>query len=164
MLTLLALLGVLVMVGALALIPLGVPGTWIMAGVLALGALAGRVGVGVLVAVILLAALAELVEFVAAARVNRRYGGSRAAFWGAVVGGIGGVVIGMPVPLIGPVLAGFVGSFVGAAAVTVYESRDYDSALRVGRGALVGRVVSAAVKTSAGIIILVVGAAALLGG
>jgi uncharacterized protein len=163
MLTLLALLGVLVMVGALALIPLGVPGTWIMVGVLAIGALAGRVGALVLIAAIVLAGIAELVEFVASARVNRRYGGSRGAFWGAAFGGILGVIIGVPVPVIGSVIAGFIGAFLGAAAVTFHEVKDYDRAWQVGRGALVGRVVSAAVKTGIGIVILVLGAAALLG-
>jgi uncharacterized protein len=162
MFTLLALLGILVMIAALVLIPLGVPGTWIMVGVLGVGALAGEVGLMVLITAVVLAGIAELVEFAASARMNRRYGGSRGAFWGAVLGGICGVIIGLPVPVIGSVVAGFIGSFLGAAAATMFESNDYQRSFDVGRGAVLGRILSAAIKTGVGIVILVMGAAALL--
>jgi uncharacterized protein len=164
MTTLLAILGVLVMLAALALIPLGVPGTWIMIGVLSAGALFGEVGAAVLIACMVIAGIAELLDFLASKHANDRYGGSRGAFWGAIVGGIIGVIIGMPVPVLGPVIAGFLGSFLGAAAVTLYETRGYRDAWRVGWGALLGRVWAAVAKTVAGIIILVVGGAALLWG
>jgi uncharacterized protein len=160
--TLLALLGILVMLAALALIPLGVPGTWIMVGVLAIGAFAGRVGVAVLITCILIAAVAEVIEFVASKRMNERFGGSRGAFWGAIIGGIAGVVIGMPVPVIGSIIAGFLGSFIGAAAVTLYETRKYGSAWDVGIGALLGRIWAAVAKAGAGIVILVIGGVSLL--
>ena len=155
-------LGIAIMTISLFLTPIGLPGNWIMVGVIAAGALLGEVGAGVLVAALLIALAAEAVEYLVVQRLNLRYGGSRNAFWGAIGGGIIGVVVGIPVPIIGSVIAGFLGSFVGAAVVTWLETKTTDAALRVGWGVLIGRALSAAAKTAAGVVILVVGAAALL--
>jgi len=158
----LAILGILVMVISLFLTPIGIPGNWIMVGVLAAGALLGEVGAGVLIATLLIALAAEGVEFLIVQRLNLRYGGSKRAFWGAIAGGIVGVIIGVPIPIIGSIIAGFAGSFVGAALVTWMETKAADAAMRVGWGVLIGRALSAAAKTGAGVVILVLGAAALL--
>lgn len=147
---------------ALFLTPLGVPGLWLMVGVLALGAWLGHVGTLVLIACILLALTAELVEFWIVRRLNVRYGGSRKAFWGAIIGGTIGVLVGMPVPIIGSVIAGFIGSFAGAAAATLYETQQLGAATRVGWGVLIGRMWAAGVKVSLGFVILVLGSASLL--
>jgi uncharacterized protein len=158
----LAILGIAIMVVALFLTPIGIPGNWIMVGVLAAGAFMGEVGAGVLIAVLLIALAAELVEFLIVQRLNVRYGGSKRAFWGAIAGGFAGVLVGVPIPIIGSIIAGFVGSFAGAALVTWMETKTADSAMRVGWGVLIGRALSAAAKTGAGVVILVLGAAALL--
>lgn len=155
-------LGITVMLAALLLIPLGLPGLWIMVGVLAVAAFAGEIGLLTLLGVILLAAIGEVAEFLAVKRFSERYGGSRGAFWGAIAGGIGGVMIGIPVPVVGPVLAGILGSFVGAAVITLWETRHLPTAGRVGWGVMLGRGFAAALKTAAGVAILVVGAGALL--
>jgi uncharacterized protein YqgC (DUF456 family) len=158
----LALLGVGVMAVAMLLIPLGIPGTWIMVAVLAVGAWLGRVGVFVLVSCAALALIAEVLEFMIVERLNVKYGGSRLAFWGAIFGGIAGVMVGAPVPVIGSIIAGFIGSFVGAALATVYQTRQVEQGMRVGWGVLLGRMWAAATKVSIGIVIFVLGAAALL--
>jgi uncharacterized protein YqgC (DUF456 family) len=158
----LAVLGIAVMVIALFLTPIGIPGNWIMVGVLAAGALLGEVGVGVLIATLLIAGFAEIVEFMIVKRLNLRYGGSSNAFWGSIGGGIVGVMVGLPVPIVGSIIAGFVGSFAGAAIVTYLETTKTDAAMRVGWGVLLGRGLSAAAKSAAGVVILVLGAAALL--
>lgn len=147
---------------ALFLTPIGVPGLWVMAGLLALGAWLGHVGVFVLVICILLALTAELVEFWIVRKLNLRYGGSRKAFWGAIIGGTVGVLVGMPVPIVGSVIAGFVGSFAGAAVATLYETQQIGVATRVGWGVLLGRMWAAGVKVSLGFVILVLGSASLL--
>ena len=152
-----------VMTIALFLTPLGVPGLWIMVGVLALGTWLGHVSVFVLVVCSLLALTAEIVEFFIVQKLNVRYGGSRRAFWGAMIGGVVGVLLGMPVPVIGSVIAGFVGSFAGAAIATFYETKEMGAAGRVGWGVMLGKMWAAAVKMSLGFIILVLGAASLLG-
>jgi uncharacterized protein len=157
-----SIIAIAVMAAALLTTPLGLPGNWIMIAVLAAGAYFGDVGALVLIACTLIAGVAELVEFLLVQRLNIRYGGSRGAFWGAIAGGIVGVIVGIPVPIIGSVLAGFAGSFAGAALVTLAQTRKLDSASRVGWGVLLGRMWAAAVKTAAGVVILVLGAAAFL--
>jgi hypothetical protein len=157
-----AILGVLLMGVALFLIPLGIPGLWIMVGVLALGAVLGDVGVFILIVCLALAFSAEILEFFIVQKLNIRYGGSRLAFWGAIFGGVIGVIVGMPIPIIGSIIAGFLGSFAGAMAATLYETKRFDSAARVGWGVLIGRMWAAATKVAAGIVIFVLGSAALL--
>lgn len=156
------LLAVLAMTGALFLTPLGAPGNWIMVAIVAAGAWYGAVSWPVLMVCVVVATLAEVLEFVLVKRLSDKHGGTRKAFWGAIAGGIIGVVVGMPVPVIGSIIAGFLGSFAGAAFVTWLEAKDMGQAGRVGWGVLLGRMWAAAVKTAAGILILVAGGAALL--
>ena len=158
----LVLAGVAVMVVSLFLTPLGLPGNWIMIGVLAIGAITGRIGAAPLIGLLLVATAAEVVEFFIVKRLNTRYGGSDRAFWGAIAGGVIGVVVGLPVPVLGSILAGLAGTFAGAAAVTLLERRTASAAARVGWGVLIGRAFSAAAKTAAGVVILVLGSAALI--
>ncbi|HSJ30648.1 MAG TPA: DUF456 domain-containing protein, partial [Longimicrobiales bacterium] len=158
----LSILGVLIMGIALFLTPLGIPGLWVMVGVLAIGAIAGDVGFLVIVTCLVIALAAELLEFLIVQKLNVRYGGSRLAFWGAIFGGVAGVIIGMPIPVIGSLIAGFLGTFAGAMAATLYETKRFDSAARVGWGVLIGRMWAAATKVAAGVVIFVLGSAALL--
>lgn len=147
---------------ALFVIPLGWPGLWIMVAIVAAGALLGEVGAGVVLAAIILAGLAELLEFAIVKRMSTRYGGSSRAFWGAVLGGTAGVFLGLPfpLPLVGPVMAGIVGSFLGAGAVALWESRDLAAAGRVGWGVVLARVLAAVAKVAAALVILVIGGSA----
>ena len=150
----------LLMLLALFLIPLGLPGLWIMVALVGVGAFMNEVGAGVLFTVVAAAAVAELLEFLIVKRFSSRYGGTNAAFWGAVIGGFLGVIIGMPIPIIGPLVAGIVGSFLGAGAAAYYQSRDLVAAGRVGWGVVLARLVAAVAKVGAAIIILVVGGTA----
>ncbi|MCA1789435.1 MAG: hypothetical protein LC667_06135, partial [Thioalkalivibrio sp.] len=68
--------------------------------------------------------------------------------------------MGFPVPIVGPVIAGVLGSFIGAAAVALYESRDVASASRVGWGVVLARALAAAVKVAAAVVILAIGGTA----
>lgn len=157
-----SILALILMVVALLVIPLGLPGLWIMVGVLAIGAVYKAVGLLTIAAVVVIAGIAELLEFVFVKRLNERYGGSRRAFWGAIIGGIIGVFVGLPVPILGSVVAAFVGSFIGSAVVTLAETRDLRAAHRVGWGVVLGRALAAVVKVFAGMVILVIGGFALL--
>ncbi|HZD06219.1 MAG TPA: DUF456 domain-containing protein, partial [Longimicrobiales bacterium] len=110
----------------LALVPLGLPGLWVMVvAILAFGWLDGWRSVGpVTIATVLgLALLGELVEWWLGFRVTRRFGGSRRAGWGALAGGIVGAVVGVPVPLVGSVIGAFIGSFAGAAIFEYTRAR-----------------------------------------
>lgn len=151
-----------IMIGALFLTPLGLPGNWIMIAVLTAGVYFEVVSPLMLIACLLIATAAEALEYLLVQRLNLKYGGSNRAFWGAIAGGFIGVMVGVPVPVIGSIIAGFLGTFIGAVAVTLHETRSSHAARRVGWGVLLGRVWAAAVKTAAGIVIIVLGAAAFL--
>ncbi|HJR52343.1 MAG TPA: DUF456 family protein [Gemmatimonadota bacterium] len=157
----LAIVGLIV---ALVVIPLGLPGLWIMIGILAAATWANEVSPWILMLLVVIALLAELAEWAIVARTSARWGGSRKAFWGAIAGGLLGILVGLPIPLpiLGPLVAGLLGTFAGAAAVTLWETRALRSAGRVGCGAVLGRAFAAATKTAAGVVILVTGVAALL--
>lgn len=154
----------LLMLGALLLVPLGLPGVWVMVLILLGMAVAGEVAWltwGVLAGVGL---VAELVEWAAVAWMGRRYGGSSRAFWGAVAGGLVGALVGAPVPVVGTLLAGVAGTFLGAAVVTLRETRSLETASKVGWGTALARTVAVGVKTAVGIVVLVVGGTALFVG
>jgi uncharacterized protein YqgC (DUF456 family) len=137
----------------LALIPLGLPGLWlIVLGILGFGWLTDfrTLGVGSIVMV--------LVGF----RYARRYGGSRRAGWGALIGGLAGAIIGVPVPVIGSVIGGFVGAFLGATLFEYSKARHSEGAVRAGWGAVLGRALAAGVKMGVGVVLVVIGVFAAL--
>lgn len=153
---------ILIMFGALLTIPFGLPGLWIMIGAIAVGAIMREVGLVIVVTTLLIALFAEAIEFFIVKRLTAQYGGSRKAFWGAIIGGVVGVVVGVPIPIVGSIVAGMIGSFLGAGLVTYAETRELRKAHRVGYGAVIGRALSAVTKGIAGVVILVLGAAAFL--
>jgi uncharacterized protein YqgC (DUF456 family) len=133
----------------LFLVPLGLPGIWVMIGAalvydwLVPTAQIGWVAIGTAV---VLGVIAEVIEFSLSARYAKKYGGSRRAGWGAIIGGIAGALIGVPVPIIGSVIGSFVGSFAGALIAEFTRVRDTQGATRVATGALIGRVMATAAK------------------
>ena len=149
----------------LLLIPLGLPGLWVMVGgILAFGWLTGfrSVGVAMIAIVLALAFLGEIIENWIGFRYAKRYGGSSRSGWGALIGGLIGAVIGVPVPVIGSVMGALLGSFVGAALFEYTYSRHVGIASRAGWGAVVGRAAAAAAKIAIGMVIAVVGVFAAL--
>lgn len=155
------LLLVAVLVG-LCMIPLGLPGIWLMilAGVahhlLVTPPTIGWVIIGV---VTLIAAGAEWLEFSVAGKYTKQYGGSRRASWGAIGGGLVGAIVGLPIPVLGSAIGAFAGAFAGALLAEYSLERDHGKATRVATGALVGRAVATGMKSVAGCLI---GAALLI--
>jgi uncharacterized protein YqgC (DUF456 family) len=109
-----------------------------------------------------LAFVGEVVESWLGFRFARRYGGSKRAGWGALLGGLVGAAVGVPVPVVGSVIGAFVGSFGGAALFEYASSRRADVAVGAGWGAVVGRAAAAAAKIALGVVIAVVSLAAVL--
>ena len=143
----------------LALVALGLPGLWVMVlAVAGYGWLTDFHGVGnwTILAAVALAGVGEIVEAWLGFGLARRYGGSKRAGWGALLGGIVGAVIGVPVPVIGSVIGAFIGSFAGAMIFEYSKSYAAGGALRAGWGALLGRAAATAAKTAIGIVIAVV--------
>jgi hypothetical protein len=143
----------LVIIVSLILIVLGLPGLWIMvasAVTYNLIVAGDPIGWVTLVIVGILALVAELLDISLTGRYARRYGGSRRAGWGAIIGSIVGAMVGFPVPIIGPVIGAFIGSFVGALIAEFTGGSSAGDATRVAKGALIGRVVSTVLKIGIG--------------
>jgi len=148
---LLILAGVILL--SLVLIVLGLPGLWIMVASAVTYNLivpGDPIGWFTLVAVAVLALVAELLEFTMTGRYARKYGGSRRAGWGAIIGGMIGAFVGFPVPIVGPIIGAFVGSFCGALVAELTGGASAGDATRVAKGALIGRVMSTVLKIGIG--------------
>jgi len=148
------------LLGGLILVPLGLPGLWIMLGaalVYWIVVPAGGVGLVTLRIAAVVVIAAEVLEFTIAGRYTKQYGGSRRASWGAILGGIAGALVGVPVPVIGSLIGAFVGAFVGAyvGERTVHRDARNDPTT-VAKGALIGRAVAAAAKSGLGLLVAVV--------
>ncbi len=148
---------IVVLVASLLLVPLGLPGTWLMVGAALVYHLAvrGAIGIGTVAGTAVLAFIGELLEFSLAGRFSRKYGGSRRAAWGAILGGFAGALIGVPVPIVGPVIGAFLGAFLGALAAELTVRGDGRAATRAATGALFGRITAAALKIAIGAVIAV---------
>jgi len=59
------------------------------------------------------------------------------------------------VPLVGSVIGGFAGAFVGAAVFEYTRAQKSDVAARAGWGAVLGRAMAAAVKMAIGVVLSV---------
>lgn len=153
----LVLLGVSLVI-AILLIPLGLPGTWVIVGLAAIYDWVSHshvVGAATILGLLALSGLAELAELFLAGRFTRRYGGSRRAAWGAVIGGLIGAIVGVPVPLIGSVIGAFAGAFLGALVAESSRGTEPTAAVRVATGAFLGRVTAAAIKVGIGCVMAV---------
>jgi len=154
----------LAQLAGLLLVPFGLPGTWLQ--VAAVGAYAWALhwsfGWVVFAVALAIAIVAEVVEFLIGGRYARKYGGSRRAGWGAIIGGLIGALVGIPIPVIGSVVGAFAGAFAGAALLELTKNPEMRGALRVGWGAFVGRIVAAAMKSAAAVLIGVIAVVAAL--
>jgi uncharacterized protein YqgC (DUF456 family) len=143
------LLAVVLIIGV-CLIPLGLPGLWlIVAAAPVFDWLTGtphRIGLATMIGVTLLAVAAELLDLVLAARAARKYGGSQRAAWGAAIGGLVGALIGVPIPVEGSVVGALTGVFLGALIAETTRGAGPRSAVKVATGAVIGRVVASVAK------------------
>ena len=140
-------------------------GIWLMvAGIAVYAAVGGFQVIGgyTVAFVVLLAAFGEVAEAWLGFHLARRYGGSKAAGWGAIVGGLIGALLGTPVPVIGNVIGAFLGAFVGAVVVEFVRGGKLAETVGAGWGAVVGRAAGAAVKVTLGLVIAIVGIVAAL--
>ncbi len=140
----------LVLLACLVLVPLGLPGTWLMLGTAIVYDIlvpANPIGWWSISIATAFAVIGEVFEFTVSVRYTAKYGGSRRAGWGAILGGLVGAVVGVPIPVLGSIIGAFVGSFAGAL-IAEYTRREATggSATRVATGALIGRVVATALK------------------
>jgi uncharacterized protein YqgC (DUF456 family) len=118
-----------------------------------------------ILAMLLLAGVGELVEFVASVVGTKGVGGSRRAaaysVIGSVAGAILGAILGSPIPipiigmLIGSILFACVGALVGAYIGERRQGSEIDHSLKVGGAAFVGRFFGTIGKILCGVAILI---------
>jgi uncharacterized protein YqgC (DUF456 family) len=101
------------------------------------------IGVWTLLILAGMAALTYVVELAAHVLGVRKYGGSRRAMAGAVLGGIVGLFFGIPGIMLGP--------FLGAVLGELSLQRSLDQASRAGFGTVVGLAIGVAGKLAIGI-------------
>jgi uncharacterized protein len=150
-----ALLLAVICLVSLFMIPLGLPGTWVMlaAGVGYSILVPNSIGIFALIGTTALAVVAEVFEFTLSAKYARKYGGSRRAGWGAIIGGTIGAIVGVPIFIIGSIIGAFIGSFLGALVFEYSRGSGAQVSTRVAWGALIGRAVAAALKVAFGVAI-----------
>ena len=154
---------------------LGMPGNWMMAlavvGYVLLVPERSPVAIGwpVAIALGLLAAVGELLEFLAGALGVAKAGGSKRgallAMLGSIAGGIAGLFIGVPIPIVGPIVAALLFAGLGALAGAMLGERWYgrglDKSWQIGKAAFWGRLLGTLAKTAVGAVMVVVVVAAL---
>jgi hypothetical protein len=65
-----------------------------------------------------------------------------------------GLFVGVPIPVVGSLITAFLGTFVGAVAVTLWETRSLARSASVGWGVLLARTLAVALKVAVGVLIL----------
>jgi uncharacterized protein YqgC (DUF456 family) len=140
---------VVAMLVSIFVVPLGLPGTFIMVAVaIAVNYfVAAGIGWWAIGLSLALAVIAEVLEWTLSARFALKYGGSKRAGWGALLGGFVGAFAGVPVPVIGSMIGAFAGAFLGAlVAEYTQPNSNASTATRVATGALIGKAAATAMK------------------
>ena len=104
-----------------------------------------------------LAVFGEIVEFLTSMVATRRGGGSRAAGWAGLIGGIAGMfVFSIPLPVIGTMIGAVIGCFAGAMLAELAQQKRIEHGARVGYFAAVGFVIGLAVKIALALVMSVI--------
>lgn len=137
----------------LILIPLGMPGTFVIiagAGLYNLIRWSMAISAYLLAILLALALLGEVLEYILGMKLAQRRGTSRPAVIGAIAGGIAGTFAGVPLPVLGPVIGLFAGVFLGAFLVELASKKDMSTAFHSAMSAFYGRLGAVFAKTLIG--------------
>jgi hypothetical protein len=152
----------------LGLIPIGLPGLWLLIGIAALvqlmdaipftGAAPLHFGWTILGVCIAIGVVAELVEAAAGAAGAKAGGATRRGMVGAFVGGIAGAILLtpiIPIPIVGTIAGGLIGSFAGAwiGEAQAEHRRHPEEKMRAALGAAAGKLAGTFGKLAAGVVI-----------
>ena len=119
--------------------------------------------IGTLFAIIVLAALAELAEFLTGVFGAAKAGASRWGSLGAVVGGIAGAIAAtflLPIPVVGSLIGACLGAAAGAWGLELASGRKLAESAKSGVGAGVGTLVGRIIKVVSGALIWIIVTAA----
>ena len=172
----LAVLLVLGSAGAWTIGLLGLPGNWLILVLAACytqwGPARGRMDTGwwFVIGLIAVALCGEVIELLAGALGTTKAGGSKRsavlALFGSLAGGLIGIGLGLPIPVIGSLVAAVLFAGLGALAGAVlgeqWSGRDLDAALRVGSAAFWSRLFGTLGKALCGAVMVVLVLVSLL--
>ncbi|HSW44229.1 MAG TPA: DUF456 domain-containing protein [Phycisphaerae bacterium] len=144
----------------------GLPGNWLMilgTAILAWvyrapadGSESGMFSAHVLVAIVILAFVGEILEFLAGSVGAARAGATRQGSAGALVGGIAGAILGtflIPIPIVGSLMGSAAGAGLGAVGLELSSGRAMQGSLKAGLGAGAGRILGTVLKLVVGALI-----------
>jgi uncharacterized protein YqgC (DUF456 family) len=157
----------------LATVILGLPGTWLIVASTALLAWwkwpeegsdqTGMFSIATLIVIVVLAAVAEIAEFVTGAIGSKRAGGTRWGSVGALLGAFVGAIVAtfmIPIPVLGSLVGACGGACLGAWGLELAGGRKMHESARAGVGAGVGTFAGRMVKLVAGVVIWLIVAVA----
>lgn len=138
----------------LAVIPLGIPGTFIV--VVASGSaglLTGwqLVSLRLLLVFLGLAVLGEVSDALFSLLTGKKFGASGFSLLWSFIGGFVGAIIGFPLPLIGNLVGAFVGAFLGAFLAEILTGTNLTKAMKSGIGVFFGKLFGSILKVAIGI-------------
>ncbi len=142
----------------LALVLIGLPGTWLLLAVCLVAEALSEESLfhsATLVVAFAIAAGGELLELTSASRGAKRAGASRAGTLAALGGGIVGAVAGtilVLIPIVGTLLGGMIGAFTFGTIAEVHTGKRVKEALRAGSGAAGGQMRGMLLKFGAGVL------------
>ncbi len=147
----------------LLLTALTLPGNWLMVASAVLLAWwqrdAHMFSPWTLVAILILAAAGEILEFITSSVGVRRAGGTKKGGLGAILGGFAGLVGGsflIPIPILGSLLGACAGAFAGAMLLEKHSGRSIKDAARSGTAAAQGRFLGTVYKSICGVLIWII--------
>ncbi|NOX96568.1 MAG: DUF456 domain-containing protein [Nitrospirae bacterium] len=147
----------LFLIAGLASLFFSLPGTlFILIEAVIYGLLTGFAGITVkllfLLAILYLAG--ELLEYILVIVGARKFGASRKAAGGAILGGTLGAILGIFAGGIGVIPGTFLGIFLGAFLVEIVAGRNLSQSFKAGTGSLFGRVSAIVLKVIIALIML----------
>lgn len=134
------------------IVPLSLPGTWILVAFSGIYALFLQFNASsdwkVLLILFLIASLAEIFEFLVSFVGGKKLQVSNGALWSSIVGGLIGAFVGVPVFLIGSLLGLLLGTFLGAFLYELAVQKSLGTAIKAAIAVFFSRLVASFVKTS----------------
>lgn len=139
----------------IAIIPFGLPGTFLIVALALVQALMtgfDPLGGGTLLVLLGIALFGEAIEFFLGAAATRKFGGSKYAMIGAIAGGLVGAVWATGLmPVVGTLVGAFAGAFAGAALLEFLFKGDSRQAIKAGWGAFLGALGGKLTKITLGV-------------
>lgn len=153
----LAILCVALMTFSLILLFIGLPGNWVILGLAALWNwwVGAEFGWSFFLLLIGLAALGEVIEFVAGMLGAKYFGGSKKGSWGGVIGAIVGGILCAPIMFgLGALPGALAGAFAGCYLLERAHGMANSPALSAAMGTTLGRFGGFLVKLAIGITLI----------